>query len=309
MAAMSREPQIGAAAIVLREPERSIEPTNMGELERLATSAAKTGFFGAKSPEQALLVMLAGRDLGLSYSQALRAFHVIENRPTLSADGMVAACISRGDLCEYFRTLEATDTQATVATKRRGDPERRYTFTIDDAKRAGLIGKANWGKYPSRMLLARARSALARDVYPDLLLGLYDPDEIETVAPSPREELRGEVVSAPSRASTPPPSPETAAPADATVEALARGFVADLEREGREGTKAGAAALAARARVVPAGPWRDAVKGALRRAEAEIARRAKAAKDEKEAAAAHEAQAAAEAADAMGEVEHAQYDE
>ena len=55
-----------------------IEPTNMRELEVFAAAAAKTGFFGAKSPEQALIVAMSGRDLGLSYAQSLRAFHVIE---------------------------------------------------------------------------------------------------------------------------------------------------------------------------------------------------------------------------------------
>jgi hypothetical protein len=156
----------------------SVEPRSMPELLQLASAAAKTGFFGAKSPEQALLVMMSGRDLGLSYSQALRAFHVIEGKPSLSADGMVAACLVRRDVCEFFRTLESTNERATVETKRVGQPAQSYTFAMSDAERAGLRGKANWQKYPSRMLLARARAALARDVYPDLLLGLYDPDEL-----------------------------------------------------------------------------------------------------------------------------------
>jgi hypothetical protein len=160
----------------------SIEPTNMVELERLAKHAATSGFFGAKSPEQALLVMMAGRDLGLSYSQALRAFHVIEGRPTLSADGMVATCLVRRDVCERFVTIEVTNDKATVETKRVGQDAQRYTFSMQDAQRAGVASKGTWAKYPSRMLLARARAALARDVYPDLLLGLYDPDELEGVS-------------------------------------------------------------------------------------------------------------------------------
>jgi hypothetical protein len=181
-------------------PRTSIEPTNMGELERLCAAAAKTGFFGAKSPEQALLIAMSGRDLGLSYSQALRVFYVIEGRPSLSADGMVAACLLRRDVCEYFRTLEATNSLATVETKRTGAPPQKLSFSMTDAKMAGLAGKANWEKYPSRMLLARARAALARDVYPDLLLGLYDPDELETTPASPlaRVEVEtsdGEVIS------------------------------------------------------------------------------------------------------------------
>ena len=168
-----------ATALARIEAPRPIEPTNMEELERLCAAAAKTGFFGAKSPEQALLIAMSGRDLGLSYSQALRAFHVIEGKPTLSADGMIAACLLRRDVCEYFRTLESSNERATVETKRAGSPPQKLSFSMDDAKRAGLHGKQNWTKYPSRMLLSRARAALARDVYPDLLLGLDDPDELD----------------------------------------------------------------------------------------------------------------------------------
>ena len=164
---------------------KAIEPANMSELVTLADAAGKSNFFGAKTREQALLIMMSGRDLGLSYSQALRAFHVIEGRPALSADGMVAACLMRSDVCEYFRTVEVSDAKAVVETQRRGSKPQRYEFAKSDAERAGLWGRANWGKYPSRMLLARARAALARDVYPDLLLGLYDPDELADAKPGP----------------------------------------------------------------------------------------------------------------------------
>lgn len=214
-------PQNGTALAVVRPATtQTIEPRDMAELERLAKHAASTGFFGAKSPEQALIVMMAGRDLGLSYSQALRAFHVIEGKPTLSADGMVATCLVRRDVCEWFRTIAVDDKAATVETKRVGQEAQRYTFTMQDAQRAGVTNKPTWGRYPSRMLLARARAALARDVYPDLLLGLYDPDELETpppapaAAPAPRaQEMAGEVISAPATAAAPAaPAEDPAAP-------------------------------------------------------------------------------------------------
>src|ERR1700690_3560067 len=157
------------AVMAVREPPPSIEPRDMGELRTLAQDAGKTGFFGARSPEQALLVMMAGRDLGFSYTQSLRAFDVIvderNNKTTLSlrADAMVGAVLMRRDACAYFRTLEATAEKATVETQRIGYEPQQYTFALADAQRAGLTGKQNWQKYPSRMLLARARAALARD--------------------------------------------------------------------------------------------------------------------------------------------------
>ncbi len=181
-----------STAIELAERGSTLEPKTIGEAKALAVDAAKTRFFpGLVTPEAALLVMVTGKDLGLSAAQSLRAFHVIEGRPTLSADGMVAVCLRRSDVCEYFRTAESTPQACTVETKRRGEPgPRSLTFTLGDAARAGLTGKGNWGKYPAAMLRARARAALARDVYPDLLLGLYDPDELGAETPAPvRVEL------------------------------------------------------------------------------------------------------------------------
>jgi len=173
-----------------RHEETTIQPANFAELRALAKDAAASRFYGAASPEQAFLLMMTGKDLGLSYTQALRAFHVIEGRPALSADGMVAVCLSHPDVCEYFRTIEATPQRAVVATKRVGCPERTQAFTIEEAKDAGLVKeKSGWAKWPARMCLARARSFLARDVYPDLLMASTTPTSSAT-APRSRGAWR-----------------------------------------------------------------------------------------------------------------------
>jgi hypothetical protein len=258
-------------AIVVREPQRAIEPANMSELRTLAEAAAKTGFFGAKTPEGALLVMMAGRDLGLSYSQALRAFHVIQddkgNPPKLvmSADGMVAVCLHHSEVCEYFRVIESTEERAVVETKRVGNPARRETFTIEEARRANLVGKFNWRSYPAKMLLARAKTFLARSEYADLLLGLYDPDEVEREpAPLAREELRGEVVPSPQN----PTAPATPA---AMAENVVAALRAEADRIGRDGTLEEAEAWVAsvsrsgltQAQRKPLTSVRDAMKAAI----------------------------------------------
>jgi len=164
----------------------AMQPASFQELRALAKDAADSKFFGMASPQQALVAMMAGKDLGLSYMQSLRAFHIIEGRPALSAEAMVAVCLGRPDVCEFFRTVSVSSLAATVETKRVGSEPRQETFTVEDAKTAGLVKeKGNWVKYPGRMCLARARSFLARDVYPDLLMGLYDPDELEAHQAAP----------------------------------------------------------------------------------------------------------------------------
>jgi hypothetical protein len=161
-----------------------IEPQTLSELKDLASNFAASGLFGNLSPQQALVISLAGRDLGFSYTQALRAFSIIKGKPTLTADGMVAAALARG-VCEYFRPIEQTDERAVWETRRVGAEPVRYSFTMQDAERAGLISDM-YRRHPRRMLSARAKAYLARDVYPEILLGLVTEDEAEEISRSPR---------------------------------------------------------------------------------------------------------------------------
>lgn len=166
-------------------PTAALVPASYGEMFQLAERMFKSKMFGVNSPEQAMVVLMTGLELGFSPAQAFRGIHVINNKPTLSADMMVAVCKARPDICHFFRMVETTDERATYETHRVGDPEpQRITFTSADAKRAGLLTNPTHQKYPAPMLRARASSGLARMVYSDLILGLYTPDEIESV-PAP----------------------------------------------------------------------------------------------------------------------------
>ena len=169
-----------------------IEPQTLAELRDFAKTCAESGFFGAVNPQQALVIAMAGRDLGFSYTQALRAFHVLKGKPTLSADGMVAACLARG-VCAYFRPVEVTETSATWETQRNGCDPVRYTFTMQDAERAGLLSDM-YRRHPKRMLSARCKAYLARDVYPEVLMGLVTEDEADEISgarsPAPRTAQR-----------------------------------------------------------------------------------------------------------------------
>ena len=49
---------------------------------------------------------------------------------------------------------------------------------MDDAKRAGLVKKDGWQFYPKAMLRARAITAGLRAVAPDIIAGIYDPEEL-----------------------------------------------------------------------------------------------------------------------------------
>jgi len=144
----------------------------------VAENIAKSRLFGITSREAAFVILATGHELGLSPMQSLRGIHIIEGKPSPSAD-MLAAIVLKSGMAEYFREVQTTDTESTWETCRRGDKRVTYTFTMADAKRANLIKNGgNWEKHPKRMLKARAKAFLARDVYPDLLLGLYIEDEL-----------------------------------------------------------------------------------------------------------------------------------
>lgn len=160
----------------------AITPRSLQDVEFLARMAHKSGMYGVKSPEDAFMRIATGLELGLSASQALRGVHVFSGKPTLAADTMLAVC-QRSPLCETFACVESSASRATYVAKRRGQPETRLTWTIEEARSAKLDGKDNWKAYPAAMLRARCIAALARMVFPDLLLGLYTPEEMGDAAP------------------------------------------------------------------------------------------------------------------------------
>ena len=129
-------------------------------------------------PGNCLVAMQWGAEVGLKPLQALQNIAVINGRPSLWGDSVIAL-VRASPLCEYV--IEEDDGQvATCRTKRRGAPaEQVERFGMDDAKTAGLLGKQGpWTQYPKRMRKMRARAFLLRDVYADVLRGLPIAEEL-----------------------------------------------------------------------------------------------------------------------------------
>lgn len=163
-----------------------ITPKNLEESERLSVTLAKSMLLPHDlkgKPSDVLAIILTGAELGLAPMQAVRGIQVIKGKPSLSADLMAALCKRRKDVCEYLTPVELTAEKAVYETKRVGDPKpTTMAFTIQDAQRAGLAGSDTYRKFPQAMLKARCLSAICRAVYPDVCMGLYDPDELAPAA-------------------------------------------------------------------------------------------------------------------------------
>lgn len=157
-------------------------------------------------------ILTAGVELGIGPATALRAIHIIEGRATLSAGIMIGLATQAGVTFEY----QQQDATACRIKWTRNGSSGVVSFTIEDARTAGLTGKDVWRKYPAQMLTARCQSIAARQSAPDRLAGLYAPEELEapvTVTSS------GEVEVVESTPKAPEPLPQMkAAPPAATKE-------------------------------------------------------------------------------------------
>lgn len=176
---------------------------------------------GLKTVSDVAVVLLKGAELGMTPMQALNEIVVVEGKPTLTAAGIVSLVLRSG-LAESWEIIESTDDVCTFETKRRGAKNPvRVTWTAERAEKImfsqwegpennrrkvekRLVEKDNWRNYRSQMLRSRCSTELARLVYPDVVTGMYSPDEADVFTV---DGDSGEVVSS-------KPAPRTAPPAD-----------------------------------------------------------------------------------------------
>ncbi len=159
-------------------------------------------------PGNCLIAMQWGAELGLKPLQALQNLAVINGRPALWGDAVIAL-VRSSPLCEFVIETDDGHT-ATCRVKRRGEPEQSRTFSMDDASTAGLKGKQGpWVQHPKRMRQMRARAFALRDVFPDVLRGMPMAEE---VMDTPTERHMGPVdeVKPPAAPPAPPTWPDEA---------------------------------------------------------------------------------------------------
>lgn len=135
-----------------------------------------------RNPANVLLAMELGQSLSIPPIQAINEVHVIEGKPSASAN-LIGGLVRRAGHVLRIR-VDRDAMQATAQIIRHDDPDYTFevTWTMDDAKRAGSTGKDNWKKYPIAMLKARAITEVAREACPEALMGIaYTPDELGAV--------------------------------------------------------------------------------------------------------------------------------
>jgi len=168
------------AELTLTRPEPTMDRGDLRLLMDQAIRYVESGLLPAsiKTPQQALIIMAQGRELGIPSTVALRQIVVVQGKPTCSAELMLAL-VHRTYGQSAMRVFKTDNEACTVQYRQQGwDGISEYTFSIEDAKRAGLLKNATWTQYPAAMLRARAISATVRFAFPECLSGLYLPDEL-----------------------------------------------------------------------------------------------------------------------------------
>ena len=156
----------------------TVRPDEYQIIRDQAQSLVKTGFLptAIKTPEQALAIILTGRELGIPAMAALNTINVIQGKPTVSPQLMLALIERSGQLEDI--KVDVTDKGASVTMKRKGRTAHTETFGQTEAQAMGLLGKDNYKKQAGVMYKWRAVAACARTVFPDVILGLYTPEEM-----------------------------------------------------------------------------------------------------------------------------------
>jgi hypothetical protein len=183
------------------DPEKPLEVAHyvnahMNQLWRMAKIFSDSGAVPAAlrgNPAGCFVVLCNGYELGLAPGTAFRAIHPIPDKDregnlvgfkvTFSADLIAGLAYQAGVRYQIIRS----DRTGAVIKWRRGDMEGTSSFTEEDAKAAGLIGKPGdmYRKWPARMYLSRAKSFMGRDAAPDRCMNLHTPDEVDDVEGAP----------------------------------------------------------------------------------------------------------------------------
>lgn len=148
----------------------------IGDMERMATAVAKSNLFGMKTTEQALALMLIAQAEGVHPARAIQEYHVIDGRPALRADAMLARFQAAGGRVEWS---EYTDKRVAGKFSHPQGGSVEIDWDQDRARAAGLLNRKNWQNYPRQMLRARVISEGVRTVYPGSSAGIYTAEEVQ----------------------------------------------------------------------------------------------------------------------------------
>lgn len=158
------------------------------EIFKWGHELGKCPFYQKLGPGGVIAVVLTARELGLPPMACLNGgLHNIEGKVSISAQMMNAMIIRSG---HSAKLIELTQQRCVIRFKRREDKEHiDYAYTVEEAQKAGYLGKKNWQTHLRDMLFCRCLSGGARKFMPDVIGNVYIHGELgdETMPIVPQE--------------------------------------------------------------------------------------------------------------------------
>jgi hypothetical protein len=152
----------------------------MADIQKMAQVAADSKMFGFKNQAEAMAIMLLCQAEDMHPAIAMRDYHVIQGRPALKSDAMLARFQTSGGKVNW--TSYSDDVVTGVFSHPQGG-DVSISWTMEMAHRLGFTKKENWRNYPRAMLRARCISEGIRTVFPACVAGVYTPEEVADFTP------------------------------------------------------------------------------------------------------------------------------
>ena len=173
------------------------EPMSLGQV------FADSGMFpDVKTQAQAVVKILAGKELGISPLESMNSFFFVNSKIAMPSR-LMAALVKRSKSYDY--SIDKIDDAECILSFHRlvdGKKEEigKSSFTFKDGAKAGLVNKDNWKNYPRNCLFARALSNGVRWYCPEIVCGFYTVEEVEDIEIAPTTKTieltaEGEVIS------------------------------------------------------------------------------------------------------------------
>jgi hypothetical protein len=171
--AIQRRPD-GAQSITARVDV--LDGVTFADLVGMGEQLARTGFLPdhIKTGPQFAAIVMTGRELGMSPMRAVRSLQMVKGKVVEDAASQLARFKAAGGRATF---LHLDEVKAVLKVTHPNGDEHTETWTLDDAKRAGLLG-GMVGKYPKAMLRSRAITAALKSLGWDGAVGAYDPSEL-----------------------------------------------------------------------------------------------------------------------------------
>lgn len=163
----------------------------VADLMQISEMLVKSGMLpqSIRTKEAAAVIILKGREIGMPMLESFSLINVIQGKPTIAPQGMIALARRTRELEDM--TITDDGETCTVTVKRKGQSPFVTKFSAKDAAAMQLAGKDNWQKQPKVMRQWRAVAANFRITFPDVIGGMYTPEELGAIVDEEGEVIDG----------------------------------------------------------------------------------------------------------------------